>query len=384
MTVIEIRPDGYMYINGQLVDIGKLGSIKLNANNTYIQTIPPVDYSVGDKWHNLAVKETATATIVDGMCMWVKDGSVERVDGKNDFINTIDSILTALTAAGIALDTVLADITENSRTTRPIVSDLTLSDITGTTVDVGVHVVDAKGYNTTGLRFRIYTKLVTDVDYVLHSEDIAIGEIGTGTTIPIAGLTISTGYSVKIELYDKNSPSFVPVVKTANVTTGAAYIETPTISISGYPDNISTTPTLTASAFTPIGASDTYVSTTFRVKQGTNVIWENTINGVSTNVPTGYLNPNVAYTFEAIHIGATLCSSAAGSLSATTANTLNVNIITVNGGASGYEYPLHVTAQPGLGGEVRMGNIIINIGSSLAVIVGAGGDSGYSGVSVVG
>lgn len=73
------------------------------------------------------------------MCVWVKDGSVERVDGKNDFINTIDSILTALSAAGIALDTVLADITENGRTTRPVVSDLTLSDITGTTVDVGVH-----------------------------------------------------------------------------------------------------------------------------------------------------------------------------------------------------------------------------------------------------
>ena len=257
--------------------------------------------------------------------------------------------------------------------TSPTISGITFSEVLATSVKVHCSVTDAKGYSTTGLRFRIYKKLPTATDYIMYTEDISIGEIGIGISTSMVNLSISTAYDVKIELYDKNSPSFTTVVKTATITTGTAYIETPTISISGYPNMVPINPTLTAPAFTPVGASDTYVSTTFRIKQGTSIVWTSTVNGVSVTVPAGQLVPNTAYTFEVIHTGKVLGNSAAGSLSATTTNALSVNIITVDGGSSGYENPVDVTSQPGPGGEIRRGNIIIKPGSSLAVIVGAGG-----------
>lgn len=223
---LTLGADGRWYIDGVPIDIGDITAQSSIGSNTFFTSKPPSKFKAGDKWINSTDGIVSVANIVGDNVYWVVDGDLTTNIRTKDMSPVLEELADVILKTASAIDYAATSAggggSSGGTTMYPEISEITFDRVLGTSYDACISVVDAKGYNTTGLRFRIYTKLVTDVDYVLHSEDIAIGEIGTGTTIPITGLTVSTGYSVKIELYDKNSPSFTTVVKTATITTDAA------------------------------------------------------------------------------------------------------------------------------------------------------------------
>lgn len=85
------------------------------------------------------------------------------------------------------------------------------------------------------------------------------------------------------------------------------FVETPTVTVEGEPDNVQETPTITGSAFNVIGGSDTHASTTWRIEDvnGT-VVWESVddiTNLVSITVPAGILVSNTEYTAKVAYKG---------------------------------------------------------------------------------
>ena len=93
------------------------------------------------------------------------------------------------------------------------------------------------------------------------------------------------------------------------------YIATPTITIPDAPSNVGETPTVTTSAFTVVGGSDTHSSTDWQiVKTSDNsIVYQNlgsTANKVSLNVPPNILDESTQYKMRVRYNGATHGSSA--------------------------------------------------------------------------
>ena len=261
----------------------------------------------------------------------------------------------------------------------PSVSTGAITNITGVSASVAVN-VQKFGFTVSpmvGVEYREQGQTAW-----LRTSTIAATTLGN-ISIPISGLDLKTAYEVRAFALDTKNPDISVLSPILPFSTTNAYIATPTLSITGGNTNISTTPTLTTSAFSTIGATDTHSATTWRVRNsGGTVVWEspnNTTNKTSITVPTGYLQPNTAYTFEVIHIGATLGSSAAGSLSATTANTIAVEYSIVAGGqrASIANY-----RDGGNGGQVINSSDNIQIGATIQVVIG-GTDTDTSFGSVI-
>ena len=207
----------------------------------------------------------------------------------------------------------------------------------------------------------------------------AIGNIGVG----VSGLALSTGYEVRAFTTDPKNPDILSVGEALTFSTTSAYIAMPTVSVSGYPDNISTTPTLSTS-FSAVGASDTHASTTWRIKNsGGTVVWDspnNTTNKTSISIPAGQLLPNTAYTFEVMHTGTALGNSAVGALTATTVDNLLVEYSLVAGGKSGGQGGNEFAgklAPGGNGGEVINSTFKPQVGTPVAVVIG-GSDTNSS------
>ena len=95
---------------------------------------------------------------------------------------------------------------------------------------------------------------------------------------------------------------------TIKFTTPDIYIETPTLTIEGEPDDVGETPTLTTSAFSVANGTDTHVSTDWKITRTSDnvVVWvnlEDTSNLLSIIVPKGVLKEDIEYRFEARHNG---------------------------------------------------------------------------------
>jgi hypothetical protein len=104
-------------------------------------------------------------------------------------------------------------------------------------------------------------------------------------------------------------------------TTSDTYIETPTLNVTGTPDSVPQTPTLTASAFTVANGTDVHASTDWKVYQGGSLIWSslgNTVNLTSIVVPDGVLAVNTTYSFRVVYSGTTYGSSGEASVSGKT------------------------------------------------------------------
>ena len=104
-------------------------------------------------------------------------------------------------------------------------------------------------------------------------------------------------------------------------TTPNVYINTPTLTVEGAPNDIGEKPVLTSGAFSVFNGTDTHKSTDWVIEQSGTVVWSSmgdTTNKLSITVPAGYLVESTEYTFKVRHNGATYGSSAYVSVTGTT------------------------------------------------------------------
>ena len=107
-------------------------------------------------------------------------------------------------------------------------------------------------------------------------------------------------------------------------TTADVSIAVPTLTVTGGPDDVPETPTITTSAFATIPAGqDTHESTSWTIRRVSDnaLVWSalnNTTNLLSIDVPAGVLEPDTAYRFQARHNGAELGQGPLGEVQATT------------------------------------------------------------------
>jgi hypothetical protein len=133
--------------------------------------------------------------------------------------------------------------------------------------------------------------------------------------------------------------------RTLTVQILPAAVLPPTVTVTGAPSDVPEAPLIGTSAFQTVGASDTHASTTWRVRRVADgaVVWESvndTVNKTQITVPSGILQKNTQYRFEAIHNGATLGASDVGFIQATTkqqfANIIGLVQVATGGGAGTY------------------------------------------------
>ena len=114
-------------------------------------------------------------------------------------------------------------------------------------------------------------------------------------------------------------------------TTPDTYIETPTVSVTGSPDDVGETPTISTSDFSVYNGSDTHTSTDWEVRLSSDdsLVWSSetdTTNLLSIDVPSGELEVDTEYVFKAKHNGDTYGSSAFGSVDGTTKSAFAIPI----------------------------------------------------------
>lgn len=143
---------------------------------------------------------------------------------------------------------------------------------------------------------------------------------------PAVGLALTVVYVRVKQGSDGHRSSYSPTI---SFTTPNTYVETPTLTVTGTPTDVPKTPTLTTSAFSVNGGTDTHASTDWQVVRVSDsvVVWEslaNSANKLSIAVPAGNLVVSTAYTFRARHNGTTYGSSAWVEVAGTTKSAFSV------------------------------------------------------------
>jgi hypothetical protein len=148
---------------------------------------------------------------------------------------------------------------------------------------------------------------------------------GTSTTFtPSSNLSTLTNHYWRVR-YTDNDGNVSDFSDATEFTTVDTFIDTPTVSVSGSPDNITREPTISTSAFSVTNGSDTHVSTDWEVIETAtnNVVFESandSSNLTSIDLPAGTLDTNSEYKFRARHRGSSLGASAFGEVIETTAD----------------------------------------------------------------
>lgn len=167
-------------------------------------------------------------------------------------------------------------------------------------------------------------QIATTSDFLNIAYDSGIDTVNkTSVTVPNGLLTISTPYYVRVK-HTSSTIGASAWSPTVTFTTTNSYIVTPTVTITGGTTNVGQTPTITTSAFTVFGGTDTHTSTDWiitKVSDGSTV-WQsvgNTTNKTSIVVPANVLIVGTQYTAKARFTGAAKGSSAYGTVNFTTA-----------------------------------------------------------------
>lgn len=176
-------------------------------------------------------------------------------------------------------------------------------------------------------------------------ETIADSYIGNAnlTSWAFSGILPVTTYYVRVRYGSDNHYSLWsdPV----SFTTSDVYIETPTLNVTGVPDSVPQTPTLSASAFVVVNGTDTHSSTNWKVLQGGTVIWSSlndAVNLYSIVVPAGVLETGTTYSFRVNFNGTTYGNSGEASVSGTTLNSF-IAAPTLSATSSSYNEDTTVT-----------------------------------------
>lgn len=207
-------------------------------------------------------------------------------------------------------------------------------------------------------------QIATTSDFLNIAYDSGIDTVNkTSVTVPNGLLTISTPYYVRVK-HTSSTIGASAWSPTVTFTTTNSYIVTPTVTITGGTTNVGQTPTITTSAFTVFGGTDTHTSTDWiitKVSDGSTV-WQsvgNTTNKTSIVVPANVLIVGTQYTAKARFTGAAKGSSAYGTVNFTTATSF-------------------IPTTPGtpFGGGLYAGQITEDDGITYAIIVAAKAQGG--------
>lgn len=200
-------------------------------------------------------------------------------------------------------------------------------------------------------------QIATTSDFLNIAYDSGIDTVNkTSVTVPNGLLTINTPYYVRVK-HTSSTIGASAWSPTVTFTTTNSYIVTPTVTITGGTTNVGQTPTITTSAFTVFGGTDTHTSTDWiitKVSDGSTV-WQsvgNTTNKTSIVVPANVLIVGTQYTAKARFTGAVKGSSAYGTVNFTTATSF-------------------IPTTPGtpFGGGLYAGKITEDDGKTYAIIV---------------
>ncbi|MCT7513667.1 hypothetical protein [Aliarcobacter cryaerophilus] len=134
----------------------------------------------------------------------------------------------------------------------------------------------------------------------------SIGDTVNKTSINANGLDVLTQYKIRVkynsDLY--GSSNWVEVTG----TTLNIYVENPTITVDGTPNDVPKNPTISGSAFSVMNGSDTHESTDYQAVRASDgvVVWESLANTVNkTSIKTGDLVESTAYIFKMRYKGTT-------------------------------------------------------------------------------
>ena len=155
------------------------------------------------------------------------------------------------------------------------------------------------------------------------STDWQISTSNTFSTITFQALDSTSKLSIVASNLEANTQYFARVRHKSvdfvsdwgmgvSYTTTAAGINTPTLSITGGTTDVIETPEFTGSTFTVTNDTDTHVSTTWEIYQGTTLIWASvadTSNKTSITVPSGELLANETYEAKITYNGAKYTSA---------------------------------------------------------------------------
>ena len=147
-------------------------------------------------------------------------------------------------------------------------------------------------------------------DFASIEQESTSGNLTTWTPSN-TGLDLQTCYVRVMDGSDGHRSGWSPTV---SFTTPSTYVQTPTLTVTGEPSDVPETPTLTTSAFSANGGSDTHASTDWEVRKTSDnsLVYSSiasTTNKLTINVPAGLLLVSTAYTFRARHNGTTYGSS---------------------------------------------------------------------------
>lgn len=286
-------------------DVSLLGNVIINPGSTETYTI--TDYSSFSTWS--VSSNVGTASIVDDTITL----SVPNPVGATQVNLTVvkdgkPSVF--VVAAGTA-------VVNKPSITSPTAGQTSVS-LTPT--------IAASAYSTTptsqGVHQSSQWQIALDSNFLNIAYDSGVGTVNkTSITVP-GGLNLNTVYYARVR-YTSSTIGNSVWSTTVSFTTTNRYVNTPTVSVTGGPADVSETPTITTSAFSVFNGTDSHASTDWQIVKvsDSSVVWQslgNTANKTSIVVPVGVLLESTQYRARVRHVGATLGEGGWGEYSFTT------------------------------------------------------------------
>jgi len=186
--------------------------------------------------------------------------------------------------------------------------------------------IEASAFSTTppaqGVHQSSQWQVATSADFLNIAYDSGVDTVNkTSITVPLP-LSMNTQHWVRVR-YTSSTIGASEWSSVVSFTTTNQYVVQPTVSVTDGPSNVGETPTISTSAFSVFGGSDTHASTDWQIVKvsDSSVVWQslgNTSNKTSIVVPAGVLLESQDYVARARHNGTTVGSSAWGEYSFTT------------------------------------------------------------------
>jgi hypothetical protein len=199
-----------------------------------------------------------------------------------------------------------------------------ISPTTGTSGALPNLTLEATGFAAlysvdTRIHRRFEVALLSDTSF---SSPVFTAEVNANSVAVTPNLALNTAYLWRCRDVATTGESAWMLAN--SFVTGDISISTPTVSVTGSPDAVPESPTITTSAFATIpSGEDTHLSASYEVRKSSDntLVWSsynNTVDKLSIAVPAGVLEVNTSYVFKARHNGNNFGSSAYGSTTATT------------------------------------------------------------------
>lgn len=186
--------------------------------------------------------------------------------------------------------------------------------------------LEASAFSTTppaqGVHQSSQWQVATSSDFLNIAYDSGVDVTNkTSLTLP-SPLSLNTQHWVRVR-YTSSTIGTSDWSGVVSFTTTNKYVVEPTVSVTDGPNNVGETPTITTSAFSVFGGSDTHSSTDWQIVKvsDSSVVWQSlgsTSNKTSVVVPAGVLLESQQYIARARHNATTTGSSAWGEYSFTT------------------------------------------------------------------